>query len=204
MKALGVRHTSLFTRDEWKAQMTGEQQGNTKPIALTSPAFRLLPDRIGYVHIYAFIGTAKAVQEYEDHFHAGMTRLRQQGACRYIVDLRGNDGGNMWPMLNGVVSLLGAPPFGFFEPGSDPGEVWTIKHGEVQSVDTDIRRVPAYSQERSDPPVAVLVDRETSSSGEFTAMAFEGRGGTRIFGQPRQASSPATISSRCRTGPRWR
>ena len=185
IKALGEKHTSLFTRDEWKAQMTGEQQGSTKPVALTPVEFRMLPDHVGYVHIYAFIGNDKVIKEYETHLRAEMAKLQKQGACRYIVDLRGNEGGNMWPMLNGVVSLLGDPPFGFFEPGADPGEVWTVKSGEVQAVDTaDIDRIPAYSSARKNPPVAILVDRHTSSSGEFTAMALEGREGTRFFGQP--------------------
>lgn len=151
---------------------------------MTPPQFRLLPGQIGYVHIAAFIGSAQAVTAYEARFGRSMIVLRQQGACRYVVDLRGNGGGNMWPMLNGVASLLGDPPFGFFEPGSDPGEVWTVKNGEVQSVDADIDRVPAYSPKRSGPHVAVLVDSATASSGEFTAMAFEGRDGVRIFGQP--------------------
>ncbi len=185
IKALGEKHTSLWTRDEWKAEMSGEQQGKTKPVALTPVEFRMLPDHTGYVHIYAFIGNDKAVKDYETHFRAEMAKLQKQGACRYVVDLRGNEGGNMWPMLNGVAPLLGDPPFGFFEPGADPGEVWTVKNGEVQGVDTaDIGRIPAYSSTRKNPPVAVLVDRHTSSSGEFTAMAFEGRGGTRFFGQP--------------------
>ena len=185
IKALGEKHTSLFTRNEWKAQMTGEQQGGTKPIPLTQPQFRMLSDRIGYVHIYAFIGTSEAVKAYEARFRIGMTQLRKQGACRYIIDLRGNNGGNMWPMLNGVAPLLGNPPFGFFEPGSDPGEVWTTRQGEVQGVDAaDIDRIAAHTQKRNAPPVAVIVDRKTSSSGEFTAMAFEGRGGARFFGQP--------------------
>jgi C-terminal processing protease CtpA/Prc len=185
IKVLGEKHTSLFTRDEWKAEMTDRQQGSTRPAALTPPEFRMLPDHVGYVHIYAFIGNDRAVKAYEAHFRGEMAKLRTQGACRYVVDLRGNEGGNMWPMLNGVAPLLGDPPFGFFEPGADPGEVWTVRNGEVQPVDTaDINRIPANSSARNYPPVAVLVDRHTSSSGEFTAMAFEGRGGTRFFGQP--------------------
>jgi len=185
IKALGEKHTSLFTRDEWKAEMTGEQQNGTKPVQLTPPQFRMLPGRTGYVHVFAFIGNANAVKDYETRFRARMAALGQQGACRWIVDLRGNQGGNMWPMLNGLSSLLGDPPFGFFEPGADPGEVWTVKAGEVQGVDVaDIDRIPAYDQKHPAPPVAVLVDRRTSSSGEFTAMAFEGRGGVRFFGQP--------------------
>lgn len=184
MKALGEKHTSLFTRDEWKALMADDQQNHTRPPAMPPPTFRLLPDRTGYVHIFAFIGNKKAIEQYELRFRAGMASLRKAGACRYVVDLRGNNGGNMWPMLNGVAPLLGAPPFGFFEPGSDPGEVWTLAHGEVQAVDADIDRIPANSQKKASPPVAVLVDGGTSSSGEFAAMAFEGRSGARIFGQP--------------------
>ena len=74
------------------------------------PELRILPT--DYVHIYAFIGNGKAVKAYEARFYGEMAKLQTQGACRYIVDLRGNDGSNMWPMLNGVAPLLGDSPFG--------------------------------------------------------------------------------------------
>ncbi len=33
--------------------------------------------------------------------------LASKGPCGWIVDLRGNGGGNMWPMLAGVGPILG-------------------------------------------------------------------------------------------------
>ncbi|HEX4861652.1 MAG TPA: hypothetical protein VFV07_10480 [Rhizomicrobium sp.] len=75
IKALGEKHTSLWTRDEWKAEMSGEQQGKTKPAALTPVEFRMLPDHTGYVHIYAFLGNDKVIKDYEARFRAEMAKL---------------------------------------------------------------------------------------------------------------------------------
>ena len=184
MKELGEKHTFLIPRDSWRAVMTGRRRGSNRPLIMPPPVFRLLSGRVGYVQIPEFLGNDSAEKDYGARVRAGMAALRRQGACRYVVDLRGNTGGNMWPMLNGIAPLLGNPPFGFFEPGSDPGQVWKSVHGEVTAVDADIARIPAYVAKQKDPPVAVLVDHDTASSGEFTAMAFEGRAGVRVFGQP--------------------
>lgn len=112
----------------------------------------------------------------------------------WIVDLRGNVGGNMWPMLAGVGPLLGG--------GNDVGEffdtdghaVWQYHDGvaaqvENGKVDTyPAVEGPAYHVNDT-PNVAVLIDRSTGSSGEAIAIAFRGRPRTRFFGEHTQGVS---------------
>jgi carboxyl-terminal processing protease len=106
----------------------------------------------------------------------------------WIVDLRGNVGGNMWPMLAGVGPLLGG--------GDDVGEffdteghaIWQYQDGVAAQLENG--KVDAYPaiegpayHVTGNPKVAVLIDRSTGSSGEAIAIAFRGRPRTRYFGE---------------------
>lgn len=96
----------------------------------------------------------------------------------WIVDLRKNTGGNMWPMLAGLAPLTGAGPLGYFVQnanGKESNDVWNA---------TRIKVKKSYKLKNPDPKVAVLIGPRTSSSGEMTTVAFIGSDNTRLFGQP--------------------
>ncbi|MGD0368892.1 MAG: S41 family peptidase [Acidobacteriaceae bacterium] len=112
----------------------------------------------------------------------------------WIVDLRGNVGGNMWPMLAGIGPVLGeGDDLGeFFD--TDGHSLWRYRNGvaaEVENGKTDA--YPAVAGKAYHlagmPEVAVLIDRSTGSSGEAMAVAFRGRPHTRFFGEHTQGSS---------------
>jgi C-terminal processing protease CtpA/Prc len=93
------------------------------------------------------------------------------------VDLRRNEGGNMWVMLRGLRPLVGNDPLGFFVTRGDHRSVWRDAAPREPSA-------PADHLHHVDPPVAVLTSRITASSGEAVAIAFRGRPETRSFGEP--------------------
>ena len=47
----------------------------------------------------------------------------------WIVDLRGNTGGNMWPMVAGVGPVLGNGVAGFFVPPVGASTPWSFPEG---------------------------------------------------------------------------
>ena len=110
--------------------------------------------------------------------------------CGWIVDLRGNTGGNMWPMLLGVGPLLhgGGDPgqqVGTFDTG-DGLQAWGYRNDAVWN-DDQVRislGASAYVLKHPDAPVAVLQSGRTASSGEAIVLAFRGRPDTRSFGHP--------------------
>jgi C-terminal processing protease CtpA/Prc len=123
-----------------------------------------------------------------DSLHARLRALDDAGACGWVVDLRGNAGGNMWPMLAGVGPLLGAEVVGSFEH-SPPGAAWRYREGRSWHGGTAPPREPsgwasgpAPRLAHADAPVALLIGRATASSGEMTLVAFLGRPGVRSFG----------------------
>ena len=109
-------------------------------------------------------------------------------ACGYVVDLRGNGGGNVWPMLAGLEPLLGEGRISGHRDRT--GLSWTeLDGGKAQLVGPDgATQTLAHTRDWArlpgldTRPVAVLIDDATASSGEGVAVALRGRANTRFFG----------------------
>jgi len=129
---------------------------------------------------------ARQGQSYAEKLHAIATDLEAQNPSGWIVDLRGNLGGNMYPMIAGIGFVLGEGRLGdFIAPGSQSG--WFYRKGVAGTVQ-DSREFPQAQVTGSPlalkelPPVAVLLDGGTVSAGEAVAISFIGRPHTRSFG----------------------
>ena len=144
---------------------------------------------------FALVVVTKCFPENDRQFVAYETKLQKIIAdldrshpAGWVVDLRGNPGGNMWPMLAGIGPVLGE--------GDDLGEFFnTDGHSVVRyrnGVAAEVENgkddpYPAVEGQpyklAGVPNVAVLIDRGTGSSGEAIAIAFRGRPHTRFFGE---------------------
>jgi carboxyl-terminal processing protease len=109
--------------------------------------------------------------------HQKIATTMGSAPCGWIVDLRANGGGNMWPMLAGLRPLLGDGPLGTFEGPVGKGAPW--RAGAGVGVEP-----PASLAALESAWVAVLTGPRTASSGEAVAIAFRGRPRTRSFGLP--------------------
>lgn len=98
----------------------------------------------------------------------------------WIVDLRHNTGGNMWPMLAGLNALIDDGKVGYFvDPNSNRKQPWISQNGKLNS-----STINNYKIENKKVKIAVLVDAMTGSSGEMTAISFLGLPKVKTFGQP--------------------
>jgi carboxyl-terminal processing protease len=151
---------------------------------VVSPTGRRLDTRIGYLELPAIVGSAEQVQAYATVAQRVSQELDEGGIDGWVVDLRRNTGGNMWPMLAGAGPILGDGELGaFIFPESR--EPWAYRAGQALLGPHVLAQVDQpYHLKHPLPPVAVLVSRLTSSSGELTALAFAGRPGARSFGEP--------------------
>jgi hypothetical protein len=128
-------------------------------------------------------------QEFADQLHSIIADLDGQKPAGWIIDLRGNGGGNMWPMLAGIGALIGEGDLGSFISADRDRQPWFYKGGKVgrrppdgaEEIDAFISKEPIVLSPL--PPVAVLFDRGTASSGESVAIAFAGRPRARSFGE---------------------
>ncbi|NML66856.1 hypothetical protein HHL22_16750 [Hymenobacter sp. RP-2-7] len=103
----------------------------------------------------------------------------------WVVDLCGNGGGNMRPMLAGLGALTGTGTLAYFVAGRWKKPItYREMVASVNGRSQGARLSPAQPLRRPASPVAVLIGPGTGSSGEVTAMAFIGRPATWLFGQP--------------------
>jgi len=176
-------HHSFFMRPQSAAAFGSEGAANPRA------SVRVQAAGIGYVAVPAYNGgNGAAVDSYVRAAYDSLAHAVASGAgtCRWIVDLRGNTGGNMWPMLGAVRPFVGEDDLGAFVTGGIGGRPW--RAGDR------VRVTPPPSLHRLDSAnVAVLVDSRTASSGEATAIAFIGRARTRTFGVPTAGLSTGNL-----------
>lgn len=152
--------------------------------AVVPPTARSIDGRFGYLAVPGFAGgTQEAQMAFAAELQNHIKELDATSTCGWILDLRLNSGGNLWPMLAGVGPLLGDGEVGAsVYPDGSRVALW-YRNGQAGFGDYVQLRVfgPHPAVER---PVAVLIGRGTASSGEVVAAAFRGRPGARSFGAP--------------------
>lgn len=144
------------------------------------------PENIGYVKVNSYSGAANNstamtfVREIQQ-------QIRDQDGTQligWIVDLRGNLGGNMWPMLAGIGPILGEGTAGYFIDPDNNQNSWGFSNGSALSngVNAVTQISNSYELLNQNPKVAVLLNNSVASSGEALAVSFIGREKTRSFG----------------------
>jgi C-terminal processing protease CtpA/Prc len=120
-----------------------------------------------------------------DDIRQRISTLASGNTCGWIVDLRNNTGGNMWPMIAGLSPLIGEGLAGVFESPKAKNEWRVGVNGEaiIGQLKTS-GSSPASFVDGGKARVAVLTGQATASSGEAVAVAFRGRPNTRAFGTP--------------------
>jgi hypothetical protein len=154
------------------------------------------PPDIGYVRVGSFGSTLpNADRTFADEI---VSRIRSRDApelAGWIVDLRGNGGGNMWPMLAGIGPVLGEGVAGYFVPPVGAPSEWGYQSGgSFLSGSVLVSTTQVYTLIRRAPRVAVLTDQAVASSGEAIVVAFRARPNTRSFGSPTCGLSTANQS----------
>ena len=198
IRKLGEKHTSLADPDQAKAWNTGQPSGRAAPVAFRPPEAQRLANGVGVIRLFDFMGSPPEAQTYAQAGEREVAVLKERGVCRFVVDLRSDQGGNMYPMITAVSGLLDDGVLGTFEDAAGHSSHWILKDGVVTtSVASDAQ---APNPPRNRFPVAVLIGPSTASAGEFTAMSFKGRPVTSFFGAPSAGWITANIPVRLSDG----
>jgi len=142
-----------------------------------------LPPDVGYVRVDRFAGTA-GQEQFALAIQQAIRDRDTPSLAGWIVDLRGNSGGNMWPMLAGVGPVLAMGTAGYFVGPAGTTPFGYDARGSLVGGSVAVSVMPTYDLKRPNPRVAVLTDRRVASSGEAIAIAFRRRPDTRSFGTP--------------------
>lgn len=180
---------------------------STRSAAEAAPDYgtgELLAGGIGYLVIPTVSGgSPKALTALAMSLQQSIARMDRsgEGVCGWIVDLRENRGGNMWPMVAGIGPVLGEGEAGAFVDADGEARRWGYSSGaswlEGEAV---VTVTEPYTLSRPDPPVAVLTGPDTGSSGEAVVTAFRGRPHTRSFGQATRGLSTSNSTIRLDDG----
>ena len=174
VRRLGDGHSGFFPPVANSAFRSG---GAANPV----PDVRVAGGDIGYIKMDGYGGAERsAMIRYSNTVHSRLLAAKPTVRCGWIVDIRGNGGGNMNPMLSALRPFLGEGKLGYFIFRSNRSD-WSAKSS------AEIFGMPRSSNELDDlgkAPVAVLTGPRTASSGEIVAIAFRGRARTRSFGMP--------------------
>ena len=175
---LGDHHSFLMPPAQTTAFKTG---GAQNPI----PEVRSLPGGTGYISVPGYSGSEPgAMRAYAAKVHESLNSTLPSSSCGWVVDLRSNTGGNMWPMLAGLKPFLGSAGLGTFESPTGSSPKW------VAGQSVGVEPPPALGV-LENAWVAVLTGPRTASSGEAVTIAFRGRPHTRSFGLPTAGLSTA-------------
>ena len=176
LSQIGDRHSSFYKPDEVTELREIPASENLPPRG------KLLLEKIGFIAIERFLGFEG--DTYATDVHNLIREIDVQQPCGWIVDLRENKGGNMWPMLAGIGPILGEGEAGAFVDAHGRKEVFSYQKGQsllAGQVQVEVNG-PVYRLQAAAPPVAVLTGVNTASSGEAIAVSFRGRPNTRSFG----------------------
>lgn len=159
---LGIRSAG-----EAKARQIELERAEIKVPVVTSRIERADGTRIGYLRLAQF--TRGSGDEVRD----ALTKLREQGAQAFVLDLRGDPGG----LVNEAVSVASD-----FLPEGSPVVTTEGRASPERTLETE--RDPVAG----DLPLAVLVDRGSASASEILAGALRDNDraelvGTRTFGK---------------------
>jgi len=162
--------------------LEGGALGETSvPASVPLPTGESLTGAVGYIAIPGFTGDNDQALQFATAGRGIVHDAVDGGACGWIVDLRMDTGGNMYPMT------------GVLAPLQPSGEVIRFRdiNGSEQVVTYDGKGGFVYDGQPMDSIYSPAVQGE----GEATALAFAGRDRTRFFGSTtaRFTTSPIVV-----------
>lgn len=158
-----------------------EDTNDLKPLPILKD--EKVPENIGYIRVGFCMGNEKQTNNFINTITEKISKQDNSNLKGWIVDLRGNFGGNMWPMLVAIGPILGDGIIGysFYPDGSFYS--WNYSDGKIYSENGIVGQSnTTYHLLSPNPYVAILTDNVTASSGEAVTIAFKGRKKTKSFG----------------------
>ena len=145
---------------------------------------------IGFVKVKTFYnsleGHGDEAKEYVNTILEKIKASDKKKLSAWIIDLRGNRGGDMWPMLISLTPFFTNDVLGFFQIGNSKSKWLKINDKIYINDDCQNDRISIspinYRLKNSGLKIAVLIDNKTQSSGEGVAIALKSLSNVKFFG----------------------
>ena len=162
LKAAGGKHSFLYISEKVKEDISADWE---------MPSFAKDNEGIAVIKLPPFSGN----KEQEIKYAKTVLDSLSSDIRGVVIDLQGNTGGNMYPMIAAIHPFL---------PDDNILQFKSRKRTTTISP-SYVNRVAGISpKEHIDCPVAILTDSLTASSGEAVLICFRGLGNMRVFGTP--------------------
>ncbi|HEX8516081.1 MAG TPA: S41 family peptidase [Bacteroidia bacterium] len=160
---------------------------------------------IGYIEVPGFAtdvfnkeGSRIRAEKYINEIVDSIKSIDQQKLDGWIIDLRNNTGGNMWPMLIALTPFYPNGTLGYFI-GSQKDVSWSQSNGQIwynESSQTNkyLSSPIFYKLKNKKLKIAVLIGPRTSSSGEAVAISTKSIKTSKMFGSKTSGFSTANKS----------
>jgi carboxyl-terminal processing protease len=191
LRELGDRHSYLLAPGPAAALLAAPVSNARTGRAAVDPTGALLAGKFGYLSVPGYAGGTAADQvRFAEGLQHELASLDVSAACGWILDLRRNTGGNLWPMLAGLGPLLGDGELAAsVYPDASRRSIW-YEQGRAGFGDyVQLRVANPYVLRQTAAPLAVLIGGRTASSAEVLVAALRGRAATRTFGAPTRGLS---------------
>lgn len=169
------------------------------------PLVGAIRDGAGYIEVPWFVGSSEfSAEEFAGRIQRMIADLDRARPYGWIIDLRRNAGGNMWPMLAGLGPLLGSGSIGsFLAQGRVIG--WSYGNGAACNGGRVLCRAVGEPHVLDEPigRVAILIGPRTASAGEAVGIAFKGRPGNAFSESRRRVNRRETKPYCWKTAPCW-
>lgn len=155
---------------------------------------KYLGDNVGYIKVPAcLVTTDVAAVNFANSIRSHIKEVDINNQVdSWVVDLRQNTGGNMWPILAGLNALTEDGIVGYFVLPNENRELkWLSRNGEMMHSKATIDN---YKIENLNGKIAILLDSMTGSSGEMTAVSFSGLNNVKFFGVPSWGATTANYT----------
>ncbi len=157
----------------------------------TQPDFevKIINDKYGYILIPSMNFedvSLENIQKLSQPYYDKVLEIKQSKKIKgWIVDLRFNSGGNVYPMVLALYDLLGDNSiYGTMDINKKIVSMAKLKKGKYFDNDSITSFIIPKGKRLAKKKVAIITGIVTASSGEITAMAFKGRGNTLFIGEP--------------------
>ncbi|WP_271985513.1 S41 family peptidase [Pseudoclavibacter terrae] len=175
----GGRHARFLPADEREAAYT---EAPSAP-----PTVEATQGRTVTITVSAIGHEGPLAEEYARTGVEGLSALADANTCGFVVDLRGNWGGNAFPMLGAVSPLFDTSEVAGFVDRDGERDAITVSTESATSTDGYELRFDSDADIDADAfgvkPIAVLQDFYTASAAEMVLAGFSGQGNVRTFGE---------------------
>lgn len=184
LKGSGEIHSFIVSKKSTEAKKTS----NTKGI---EPEYKLIDSTIGYIMVPGFATSNTEIgNQFASKINEMIKKLDSENEIAgWIVDLRTNTGGTIYPMILGLESLLGDGTLGYFVT-KEKNVPWILEKGKFGK-----NEIPQpYKLKKFNSKIAILIGKNTGSAGEATVISFIGKNNVKLFGQPTAGLTSANSS----------